>query len=289
MKSVWSVAVFAHNEADTIARCLDAIRSDDPEVEIRIEVLVNGTRDNTMAIVGAYDAGPNRTVTGHDIQLGDKSNAWNLFTHEFAGEADIYFYTDGDCWIEPGSLDAVAAAMRDNSVINAVSTMPLAGRSKERWRASLLANQELTGNLYALTPAFVRRLRDGAVRLPVGMIGDDSLMGALCHWDLKPFGEWRDELVLPCEAAGFHFQPLSVFSLDDLRQQFRRMIRYSIRWWQLRMLDAIFREEGIAGMPAHVDILYRRKCSMCKARRDPTWFMWDVLAIRRMRRAALQA
>ncbi len=121
------------------------------------------------------------------------------------------------------------------------------------------------------------------------MIGDDSLIGALSHWDLKPFGEWRDELVLPCEAAGFYFRPLSAFSYDDLRQQFRRMIRYSIRWWQLRMLDAIFREEGIAGMPAHVDILYRRKCEMCRARRDPAWFMWDVLAIRRMRRAALQS
>ena len=94
MTTVWSVGVFAHNEAKSIQRCLDAIRTADPAVQIRVEVLVNGTTDDTMAVVGAYRPRENVTVTAHDIAIGDKANAWNVFTHTLAGEADLYVFDD---------------------------------------------------------------------------------------------------------------------------------------------------------------------------------------------------
>lgn len=286
MTTVWSVGVFAHNEAKSIQRCLDAIRTADPAVQIRVEVLVNGTTDDTMAVVGAYRPRENVTVTAHDIAIGDKANAWNVFTHTLAGEADLYVYTDGDCWLDADGLDAMARAARTAEGVNLLAGMPLTGRSRESLRADMLRHHHVAGNFYALLPDFVQRIRQHDVHMPVGLIGDDSIIGALAMWDLEPFSEWRVERVLPCPEAGYNYRSRNLLSPDDIRQQFKRMVRYSMRWHQLRMLDEVLKDGGLAAMPSHVDELYRDRLADRQPRHDLSNLLWDWLALRRMRRAA---
>src|SRR6185437_284272 len=159
------VAVFAHNEARGILRCLRSFAAGAPGMDLRLYVLCNGNTDGTNDIVAAY-ARDNPHVSLIDLALGDKANAWNVHVHEVAPEADAYVFMDGDCELLADAVPRMLGTLRASPAANAVSALPVSGRTVRHWRRQIVEQHALVGGLYALSGSFVARIRAGKLRLP---------------------------------------------------------------------------------------------------------------------------
>lgn len=270
-----SIAVFAHDEASGIVQCLDSLYRGAPHRPFEVHVLANGCTDGTEALVAAY-ARARPEVRLHSIPVGDKSNAWNVYIHELSPDAAVHCFVDGDVRVAPGSIAALAETLAPAPHANAAAGLPAAGRSAAAFAREVRESHALPGNLYALSARFVQRLRGAGVRLPVGLIGDDSWVGALALMDLDPAAGWRKDRVLVCEDARFAFDSLRWHRIADARLYWRRRIRYGLRRWQTVMLRAHIEQHGIASLPADVRELYREHAHLCRLEWHgmDTLFLW---------------
>lgn len=277
------VAVLAHNEERRIARCLGSLPLGDPGVEVH--AVVNGSRDRTAEIARAF-AG----VTVHDYAEGGKSKSWNRFVLDTPGvDADVFVFVDGDAEIMPGSVEALTKALADNPAANAAAGLPCNGRNAEAYRREMTTSRGLFGDLYALRGSFVRRMRAEGIRLPEDLVGDDGLLGAMAKTDLANEDDWRDERVVPCPEAGFLCEPTRLLSPATLKVQYKRMINYSVRHFQNRMISKIMRGEGPKGLPTRLAALYPAWLPQLSPRRHPQLWWFDRQALARMARAATLA
>ncbi|MBV1691525.1 glycosyltransferase [Novosphingobium sp. G106] len=273
------VAVLAHNEERRIGACLASLPLGDPTVSVH--VVVNGSRDRTAAIARE------RRVIVHDWPEGGKARSWNRFLFDTPGiEGDVFVFVDGDAEVTPGSITALAVTLAADSAINAAAGMPRNGRRAEQYRAEMTASRGLFGDLYALSGTFVAKLRASGVRLPADLIGDDSLIGALAKTDLADEGGWRDARIEPCAGAGFLCEPADLGSPRSLHMQYRRMINYSVRHFQNRIVTAVMRGPGPTALPERMADLYPEWLGRFRPRRHPVWWWFDRQALARMRASA---
>lgn len=180
-----SVAVFAYNEAKLITACLDSIQACLDEVDLSVYVLINGCSDRTEQIVRAY-AATHPNVHPIVLQLGDKANAWNHYTHDLAAQgAVMHAFIDGDMTITRGSMAALLRAFSDNPFANGCAALPVGDRRRViAYRRKLWNNREMSGNFYALRGSFLNEVRRRGIRVPVGMFGEDGLVTSLTRWNL---------------------------------------------------------------------------------------------------------
>jgi glycosyltransferase involved in cell wall biosynthesis len=273
------VAVLAHNEERRIGACLASLPTGD--ADIAVHVVVNGSRDRTAAIARTFP------VTVHDWPEGGKARSWNRFVLDTPGvEADAFVFVDGDAVVVPGSVRALAGALAADPAANAASGLPCNGRRVAAYRAELIASRGLFGDLYALSGRFVARLRASGLRLPADLIGDDSLVGALAKTGLADERDWREERIVPCPEAGFLCEPTALLSPASLVGQYRRMVSYSVRHFQNRMVSEIMRGPGPAGLPPRMADLYPQWLGRLAPRRHPALWWFDRQALARMRAAA---
>lgn len=274
------IAVLAHNEERRIARCLASLPLGDSSVAVH--VVVNGSRDRTAEIARSF-AG----VTVHEYTQGGKSRSWNRFVLDTPGiDADCYVFVDGDAEVLPGSVPVLIRALADHPAANAAAGMPRNGRNAQAYRDAMIASRGLFGDLYALSGSFVGRMRASGIRLPEDLIGDDGLLGAMAKTDLANEDDWKDERVIPCPEAGFLCEPTGFFSPSTLAGQYKRMINYSVRYFQNRMISTIMRGEGPAALPARLSLLYPAWLPNLSPRGHPVWWWFDRQALARMARAA---
>jgi glycosyltransferase involved in cell wall biosynthesis len=282
------VAVFAHNEEKNIIACLDSLPDAARDCRIEAHVLVNGCTDRTLELVSEY-AKEHAWIVVHAVEMGDKANAWNVYVHELAPEADTHFFIDGDVEACPNALLNLQAALDRETQALAAAAVPATGRGRAASIRSMLSTRELAGNLYALRGSFLQRLKAARIRMPQGLIGEDSLVGALVKTDLDP-GTWDNRRVATDGQACFRFRSLTPFSLADWRLYGRRKIRYSLRRFQFLLLRDHFRSVGFRAMPSRIESLYAVTDS---PRLRLTWrglnSLFDWLALRRVRMAAARA
>ena len=271
-----AIAVFAHNEARKIIACLESVK-ENISAEDECFVLNNGSKDNTKELVADF-AKENPFCKLVDIAIGDKANAWNVFVHELDIKANLFCFVDGDCEVLPGSLDALQRCIDRHPAANVAAAIP-ARSASPRIRREMLRNGGLAGNFYALPGRFVTRIRESGFRLPTGLIGDDSLVGALAYWDLDPRGTWDTRRLAVCEEAEYTYTRLSYFSLHDIRLYYRRKTRYSLRHFQTEMMKSPLKQLGLAGIPRNVTDLYRAAAPEVRLawRGIDTWFDWLAL------------
>lgn len=249
-----AVAIFAHQEEQRIAACLASLPLDRPDTVFH--VLVNGSTDQTAARAKAA-AGERPHVVIHDLQPGGKSRTWNHLVHTLlTGQESAVIFLDGDARIAPGSIDALIAALEADPTANAVAGMPLNGRQADHYRRSLREERGLFGDLYALSGPFLTAIRAQQLRLPMDLIGDDGLVAAWAHTDLRSDAHWLRERVIACEGAGFLCDPVSLAHPASWSIQYRRMINYSVRFFQNRIISDIMAKEGPAGLPERLADLY---------------------------------
>ncbi|MBB4642010.1 glycosyltransferase family 2 protein [Rhizorhapis suberifaciens] len=274
-------AIFAHNEEHRIGTCLASLPLDQSLTEFHI--LVNGSTDRTASI--AHQIAAERTnVQVHELHPGGKSRTWNRFVFDiWNGSHDVMIFMDGDAEIAPGSLEALAEALTRYPGANASSGMPMNGRKHLTYQEILRSERGLFGDLYAVRGDFLRRMRDKKIRLPDDLIGDDGLIAALAATDLQDEAHWDRERVVPADGAGFYCEPVNVLNLRTWRMQYRRMINYSVRHFQNRIISSIMRGPGPEALPGQLRPLYPAYLPSFNVRRsvDVAWF--DFLALRRMR------
>ena len=287
-KTPWPVMVLAHNEATRIVACLDSIYAADPGEKFSIFVMANGCTDDTEDIVRRYGE-THEGVHVVSIKLADYCNAWNVFIHDTvpnrAPDSDVYFFMDGDCRAWPGSFSTLARALAENQVANAAGSVPMSGRNQENDARTMLENRSFYANLYALKGRFVRELQAKRVRLPVGLEGDDGLIGALVKWDLDPRGQWNNERVVPCANAGFTFDPVSPFDFRAWRTYLRRLNRYARRRYEFDLLRPRLKRDGLKALPEHISEVYSDANNL-RLKWQGMYTITNWVALRRLRRYA---
>lgn len=251
-----SVCVFAHNESRRIVRSLDSVCGTLPGAELVVHVVANGCSDNTAQVVSDY-AKSHPEVQLHDVAFGDKANAWNVYIHQYCSDADVHVFLDGDCYAAPGALVQLIGALQANPHANGAAALPITGRACAETRRVMQKGRDLAGNLYALSSAFVNKLRQSSIAIPTGLIGEDTLVGAFAKFDLESrYGDWQDERVIAVPEAGFGFDSFQWYDLGDLKTYWRRRIRYSLRRLQFIVLRDDFLVKGFAAMPKAIAEIY---------------------------------
>jgi glycosyltransferase involved in cell wall biosynthesis len=277
--------MLAHNEAANIERAIRSVLTQKDIAAPDIHVMVNGSTDGTADVVRML-AGDHATVHLHEIARGDKCNAWNEALYGLKRGYDVHFFMDGDVWLDDAALGQLAAALAAAPKANAAAAVPLCGRSRDAQIAELRKNPGLAGNLYALQGTFVDRLRGMNIHLPVGMVGDDSLAGLLAATDLGPISGWDKARILVVEGAGFHFDALSPLSPADIRQQFKRLRRYSRRRYENQLIGRFLESHVISELPRDVAELHAWGIDNLKLAWRGHVTLFDWLALRDIRRMA---
>ena len=286
------MAVFAHNESDRIVSCLEALRLSPLPPGTTCYLIANGCSDDTAEVAGKYALTvPWLKVVS--LQIGDKSNAWNHFVHEIAPQADYYFFTDGDCQIDPQALQQLEQALDADDAVNAASGIPgLANQSLQVFRNAIMTHGGLAGNLYALSGSFVSRLRALSVRLPRGLIGDDSLVGALALWNLDRSSGWNHDRLRVVASATFRYESIAQSSLSDPMFYIRRLKRYSLRHFQNQLIRNRLKPAGPPVLPDHIEKIYlEAKDEELVPRKSLHHYLadrWAVSVIREIRDAGVR-
>ncbi|MEJ7934684.1 glycosyltransferase family A protein [Sphingobium sp. AN558] len=275
-----AVAIFAHQEERRIEACLASLPLDRPDTVFHI--LVNGSTDATSARARAA-AGGRSNITVHDIAAGGKSRTWNHCVHHLlTGNEHAVIFMDGDAEILNRSIDALVADLAATPSANAAAGMPLNGREVETYRENLRRERGLFGDLYALSGPFLSAIRARGLRLPDDLIGDDGLVAAWAHTDLQSDQHWRLDRIIACEMAGFTCEPVGLTRPSTWRMQYKRLINYSVRYFQNRIISDIMAREGPGGLPPRLSSLYADWLPRWKPRPGITgWF--DRKALARMR------
>ena len=218
------------------------------------------------------------------IEVGDKANAWNVFVHEIAPrDATHCFFMDGDVRATPLSLDKMALALAQHPLANGVSALPKSGRGLDAFQRDMLQDKGVAGNLYGLRGEFVERIVEQAIRMPVGTIGEDALMGAMLKWDLRGDKRWDNDKVTVAEQAGFEFDSVSPWLPREWKKYFRRRVRYSVRGFQNKMLGRAIQPAGFEALPLQISDLYSRYPDVLKLEQRGVNTFFDWLAIREIK------
>jgi glycosyltransferase involved in cell wall biosynthesis len=285
----WPLAVFAHNEGERITVCLNSLEAAAAGHPLDVFVLVNGCTDDTEQRVLEI-ASRNPWVHLVPIALADKADAWNTYVHgHLPPDAEFSFFMDGDVTAESGAFPALLDALARAPEAHVAAAVPRNGRNREDFEKQIVEEHGVAGNLYCIRGAFLNRLRTLAVRMPIGLIGDDGWVAAFAKWDLNPQGTWDNARVEPCPEAGFIFEQIPV-SWKGAVKYWRRMKRYSLRQYQNRMLGVVVKRGGLSALPREVDQLYLEAAEHCRLKWNGVSTLSDIVALRhiRERRQALQ-
>jgi glycosyltransferase involved in cell wall biosynthesis len=256
MHKSYAAAVFAHNEEKNLIACLESIDGSELANDLDVFVLANGCTDGTEELVRRY-ARLHDNVHLVEIQKGDKANAWNFFVHECIPNADTYFFIDGDVRVDQGALKLLSIALNNNPSAHIASAVPGSGRSREIQTRELIETSGVHGNLYAIRGSFLNEIRKRNVRLPIGFVREDGLIGALAKWDLAPNKDsWNQERIVPVIEARFLFNSMHVLNVHDIFKYLKRRFRYSIGHFETAMLRIQLKRFGLPGIPTDVEELY---------------------------------
>lgn len=108
-----SVLIPAHNEADYLPACLNALLASDPVAGgVQVVVIANGCTDNTAEIARGF--APQAEAKGWhwtvlDLAQGGKLNAWNK--GEAAATGDVLIYLDADVIVTPQVVGQISDAL----------------------------------------------------------------------------------------------------------------------------------------------------------------------------------
>ncbi len=255
-----SVNVLAYNEEGFIERCLDSIDqaiSKHESLVADVNIICNGCRDNTYQVTERYC----QTKYGwnvFDVKLGDKANAWNFAIEQANRGPILTVFVDGDCTITRESLSSLLNFYNEQPDCYIIAGIPKTqGRTTESTISKTMDGEALSGNFYALTPAFLKKVYELNFRLPVGLIGDDSLLAWVASHDFKLSTGFTRGYMRGCEGMEFSYHRLTPTSLKNILQYFRRLHRYSLRHLQQSAIrEHLDRYDRFESLPDHIQHLY---------------------------------
>lgn len=229
------VNVLAYNEEDFIELCLESINeavSSHGCLEAEVNIICNGCRDNTYHVAERYCENRNGWHV-FDVEFGDKANAWNFAIEEGNRDPILTVFVDGDCTITPDSIRSLLNSYLEQPNCYIIAGLPKTkGRTTDATRSKTIEGEALSGNFYALTPSFLKKVYQLNFRLPVGLIGDDSLLAWVASHDFKLSTGFTNGYMRGCEGMEFYYHRLTPNSVKNIVQYVRRLHRYSLRHLQ---------------------------------------------------------
>lgn len=257
------VCVVAHNEEDFIVSCLESIevalaRIPDSTAS-KVHIVNNGSSDSSDSVIDSFCSTRNNFDAKH-IKLGDKSNAWNVAIYELVQNSEsLIVMVDGDCTISAESLVAFleGAKLNIDAYLLAAIPEPI-GRYSEVITRNTLNGKALSGNFYAITPLFHKKIKQTGFMLPVGLIGDDSLLAWVAQCDFRLSNGVKDGLMVGVKGALFGYHRLIPNSFKNIKMYWRRLQRYSLRHLQQNCIKEylILESDDFASLPRNVVNLY---------------------------------
>ena len=255
------ICVVAHNEEQHIKGCLQSIEqalAKTSNVSASVDIINNGSKDNTQSIAEEFCL-ERAGWSAHNVTLGDKANAWNLGVYKYATKDLLTIYIDGDCRITPDTFNAFIQAHHTypNAYIYAGIPATL-GRTTAYTIKNTLAGNALSGNLFALSACFISKIRSLDFHLPVGLIGDDSLLAWVSTQDFKLSNTRNSELMKGVKGAQFLYHRLAPTSIANIRLYIRRLQRYSLRHIQQCCIRQFLEQnDNFEKLPKQIEPLYK--------------------------------
>lgn len=276
------IAILCNNEERRIEKCLASLAGEMPAAQVH--VVVNGSTDRTAEVARQFRGRP---VLVHEFVEGGKSRSWNRFLFDTLDAfADMHVFVDGDAEVVPGSIAALVSTLTGDDRANLASALPRNGWNGPAYRAQMRREHGVFGDLYAIKGTFLARMKARSIRLPDDLIGDDGLIAAMAKTDLENESCWDDARVAVCEGAGFLCEPVQLSRWRTVKMQHRRMINYSVRFFQNLIISEIMRAEGPAALPRSFASIYPSYAHLLRPRRSlPSWY-FDRAALARVKKAA---
>lgn len=260
----WHIGVFCQNEEATLEACLASVSGAASHRDSLITVLINGSTDGSEDVARAMANRIKTPIRVFRIRHADKAHAINVWLHELNIKSSLYFGVDAYVRVCRDSLDALATALERTPAALAATGVAMTGRTEPRAHmATVATGGALHGQLYALRGSFVDRMVASGIRLPIGTYWGDGLLGAMAAFDLDPIRQpWTPKRLITVPGARFATNPLSPFKVEDIRRQFRRMVRQSRGRMQNAAIRKIVHTTGFSGLPEYAADLpnYPRPC-----------------------------
>jgi len=252
-----SVAIFAYNEAENISRLLCSLSDAGLSDKDKAFVLINGCTDNTHQIVQEISRKDPR-IHAIEIELGDKANAWNVYLDQLAPDnADLHVFLDGDVLPSKNAFNKMIKAFEKHTEAIAVSSLPKGGRQSEPWAKRILKFHGMPGNMYGIKKETFQRLRRQPIRLPIGLVGDDSFLRFLFLRNLDPKASETLDYIRPLSTVFFEYKSFPANTWGGLKAIWKRHLRYARRDLEHAVLVKRLQENGLSAMPRRADELWK--------------------------------
>ncbi len=258
------VNIVAYNEALFIEECLNSIKL---ALELAshsdaiVSVIANGCTDNTYGIAKKYCENLENWAV-YELKLGDKSNAWNYaITLDDASDKSFTVFVDGDCTIAHQSISALLDTFASSPNAYIIAGVPgTRGNTTETTIKQTLEGSALSGNFYALTPRFLNKVANEQFLLPVGLIGDDSLLAWVSSHDFKLSNGVVNGYLVGSRDAYFFYHRLTPNSFHNIRLYIRRIHRYSLRHLQQSCIrEYLNKVDNFGVLPKNINQTYHEK------------------------------
>lgn len=253
----WCVAIFAANEEETIAECLDSVDDASEGHDVAIIVMLNGSTDRTVErLLAAEVRHAMLKVLFHAIS--DKSNAINALLHRFREPCETLFMMDAYIRVEKDAFAHLQAALDSDPTITIASAVPRNGFSAEAYAKELLSGGAINGNLYAFRRSFADAIASRGYRLPLRLYRTDPLLGSMAARDLEATrNPWNTHRLAGVPAAGYTKKALSPFRWRDIQRQFRREIAQARGIVENAAIKEIIYASGYGALPRSGDEMVR--------------------------------
>jgi glycosyltransferase involved in cell wall biosynthesis len=256
------ICVVAHNEERHIHGCLASIEkaiSHAELIEYSVHIINNGSSDDTQKLCESF-CRDKPGWFGIEISVGDKANAWNTYVYQFAAANVLTVFIDGDCKMSEATLKAFIEARNRQPEAYIYAAIPIThGNTSNEVVNDTLADKGLSGNLYALSECFIKQVRDKEFGLPVGLIGDDSLLAWVSSHNFKLTNGFTPGFLVGVGDARYEYHRLTPTSWSNVKLYVRRLQRYSLRHLQQCCIRSFLDEhDNFEKLPATIDALYPR-------------------------------
>ena len=251
------ICMFVYNLENSLEASIKSVLKAAQELNFKLYIMCNGCADNSYSVASKFTESDERIYL-LNLEFGDKSETWNRFVYEHYYNDSIPVFLDGDLTFKDASIHNLVKYQIDHPTYNSVSGIPWdGGRGAKSWQQSLVEGHHFTGNLYTLSPQFLLEVKSKNVRLPIGLIGDDSMLGYLTATNIA---DKSDEPILRrgvCLDAIFMYEKLNPLKLADIRLYFRRKVRYAMRALQQNSIVPLLKKDGISAMPGHASDVFK--------------------------------
>lgn len=231
------LGIFAHDEERRIAGLLEAVAGQDilraDGIDLRVLVLANGCRDDTVAQARRAVSGLPPPVAARfevlDLPQGGKSRTGHRFIHELSrSDADVLCCMDADIRLpQPDTLRRMAEALRDRPELRVFNSRPVKDTVHEPQALGLTARlisagggglddwrTAICGQLFMIRAGAARR-----IGLPAGLPVDDGFIRAMVLTDL---------LTLPEDLGRIDGDP-QLFHVYESIRGLRELLRHQTR------------------------------------------------------------